>query len=193
MAQQLTKENTRTIVKCGKCGSSEVEIRAWVSPNLDNAFSMYYDGDSLEDTETCYCRKCGEWTKPAFEKVEIPPADPWRCRNCGSIAVEEQVWCCVNTGETTCEAQDRDEFYCGDCDTHDWLIQESELMQDVIEPWWKIETTKEDMEAITGLNMNNYSPDNDYRPFYDACNVFWDAKTIEEKINIWRTITQKEE
>lgn len=45
MAQKLTEENTRTVVKCGKCGSKEVEVRAWVSPNLDNAFSMYYDGD----------------------------------------------------------------------------------------------------------------------------------------------------
>lgn len=56
MAQQLTKENTRTIVKCGKCGAMDVDVRAWVSPNLNNAFSIYCSGKSLEDTETCYCR-----------------------------------------------------------------------------------------------------------------------------------------
>lgn len=54
--------STYTIVRCGKCGSREVDIRAWVSPNSGNAFAMYYDGNALEEAETCHCRTCGEYT-----------------------------------------------------------------------------------------------------------------------------------
>lgn len=72
MAEQLGNQPVRTVVKCNKCGSREVEIRAWVSPNLDNAFAMYYDGNSLEESETCYCHQCGEWTQPIFEHEETP-------------------------------------------------------------------------------------------------------------------------
>ena len=43
-------------------GSREVDIRAWVSPNSGNAFAMYYDGNALEESETCHCRTCGEYT-----------------------------------------------------------------------------------------------------------------------------------
>lgn len=58
----------------------------------------------------------------------------WRCRRCGSSDVEEQVWIAVNTGEKRSTAQNRDEFYCSECDSHDRLTTEGELM-DEIERW----------------------------------------------------------
>lgn len=74
--EQKTEQSTRTVVRCGKCGSNEVEVRAWVSPNLDNSFSMYCDGNTLEESETCYCHQCGEWTEPRFEQEVILIEEP---------------------------------------------------------------------------------------------------------------------
>ena len=91
MERQSVNKPTRTVVRCGKCSSREVDVRAWVSPNLDNAFAMYHDGNSLEETEICYCRACGEWTEPVFGQEEIIPVEPYRCTNCGSLHVQHKA------------------------------------------------------------------------------------------------------
>jgi len=118
-----------------------------------------------------------DWLKAhAFLK----PEDPWRCRECGSIAVEEQVWRDVNTEEATSTAQNRDEFYCANCDDHDWLIRESELMQEIGQWWDRAEA--ELWEAICGLSRVDFGTE---KQFTAACKEFWDQLTTQEKIDLW--------
>lgn len=179
MAQQLTKEKMRTIVMCGKCGSKEVEIRAWVSPNLDNAFSMYYDGGTLEDAETCYCHACGEWTSPAFEQEAIPPADPWRCEECGSLNVERKISIDVNSNDVDFGSL-YDEFLCGDCECKS-TIRQSELISN-IDDWFENDLQPENTEIISELKSDSYASEMEYD---SACREWWDARSVEEKIKIW--------
>lgn len=74
--RQSNEPCTRRVVRCGRCNSTEVDIRALVSPNLDNAFAAYCDGNTLEESTTCYCRECGEWTFPIFEQEVISVEKP---------------------------------------------------------------------------------------------------------------------
>lgn len=76
MERKSVKQPTRTVVKCSKCGSTEVDIRALVSPNLGNSFAMYSDGNTLEESTTCYCRECGAWTSPIFEQETVSVEKP---------------------------------------------------------------------------------------------------------------------
>lgn len=179
MAQRLIEENSRTIVKCSKCGYSEVEIRAWISPNDNNSFSFYYDGNALEDTETCYCRECGEWTKPAFEKVKIPPTNLLRCNVCGSLHVECRKWSDVNTGEEAA-GDDSIAYRCMDCDNEN-VAFESEYIQRV-EEWWNYAASNEKQD-ISGIQRTDYQDDKQFR---EACLQFWNNKTSGQKIDIWR-------
>ncbi len=78
-------------------GSRNPEL--WVSPNDNNSFAYYYDGSILDETETCYCRECGQLRQVKLGTVPIPPDDPWRCSACGSLEVESRVWADANTGE----------------------------------------------------------------------------------------------
>ena len=187
MAQELTKENPRTIVKCGKCGSKEVEVRAWVSPNLDNAFSMYYDGSSLEESETCYCRACGEWTSPVFEQEAIPPADPWRCAACGSLSVERKISIDVNSNDFDFGGLN-EEFVCSHCECES-IIRQSELIRN-IDDWFENHLQPDDPEVISGLDYGDFTSEEEYDA---ACKKLWDARSVEEKIFIWNTLTNRSE
>lgn len=186
MAQELTKENTRTIVKCGKCGATEVEVRAWVSPNLNNAFSIYCSGDSLEDTETCYCRACGEWTSLVFEQEAIPPADPWRCAACGSLSVERKISMDVNSNDFVFGGLN-EEFVCSHCDNKS-IIRQSELIR-TIDDWFENHLQPDDPEVISGLNYGGFTSEEEYDA---ACKKRWNARSVEEKIFIWNTLTNRE-
>ena len=70
---------------------------------------------------------------------------------------------------------------------------ESELMSDTVEPWWNDGTTEEDREIITGLNPENFSPKDDRKAFRDACDMWWNGRTNDEKIRLWRQATAPEE
>lgn len=136
MAEQLRNKQTCTIVRCGKCGSREVDICAWISPNLDNSFSMYYDGTSLEESETCYCHECREWTKPVFEQVEITHEEPYRCTNCGSTNVQRKVWARPNNNNEYVDDVGEDETHeedcwCEDCEEHYEIKPHHEFMEDI--------------------------------------------------------------
>lgn len=82
--------------------------------------------------------------------------------------------------------------WCNYCGTHTTLTGHSEFMEQ-IESWWKDGTTGEDYEVITGLNESDFNPENDNKEFTDACNAIWNTKSDEEKIEIWKTITHREE
>ncbi len=58
---------------CEKCGSSDIEVRAWVKPYENNRFSTYYE-TSLAETESAYCCNCGEWVKLVEKEARNTPA-----------------------------------------------------------------------------------------------------------------------
>lgn len=49
-----------SIVKCKACGSSDVELRAWVKPNMDCecTHSIDFSQTVLGNKTDCYCCNC---------------------------------------------------------------------------------------------------------------------------------------
>jgi len=49
-----------SIVKCKQCGSTDVEMRAWVKPNLGNECTHAIDFSDavLENKTDCFCCDC---------------------------------------------------------------------------------------------------------------------------------------
>ena len=168
---------------CEKCGSSDIEVRAWVKPYENNRFSTYYE-PSLAETESAYCCNCGEWVKLVEKEVEVKANDPWRCDECGSFNIEVKVWTDANTGHITDEDNIEDnDRWCRDCKTHSDHILESELMER-IEEWWGAADFKT-MECITGYCQTDFSPEEGYQAFVDACHEWWDGQTTDEKISVY--------
>lgn len=65
-------------------------------------------------------------------------------------------------------------------------------MKETINPWWDNETSVEDREKMIGLVQKDFDPQEDYRAFREACDRWWNAKTNEEKIEVWRLATRSE-
>lgn len=65
-------------------------------------------------------------------------------------------------------------------------------MKETINPWWDNETSVEDREKMIGLAQKDFDPQEDCRAFREACNRWWNAKTNEEKIEVWRLATRSE-
>lgn len=51
------KEIENNTLVCDKCGSDEIEQRAWLKVNTKKFMEWYDESDSA-----CYCPKCGEHT-----------------------------------------------------------------------------------------------------------------------------------
>ena len=100
-----------------------------------------------------------------------------------------RTWADSNTDEVYPADPDRDDLWCENCEEHTNQIRESELMRDTVEPWWERGTTAEEREAITGLAQDNFSSKDGYKAFRDACDMWWNGKTNDEKIGIWRQAT----
>ena len=83
-------------------------------------------------------------------------------------------------------------MWCDDCQDHTCQVRESELMKEIINPWWENKLVIADREKMTGLTQKDFNPQEDYRAFREACNRWWKAKTNEEKIEVWRLATQFE-
>lgn len=188
--EQKTEQPTRTVVRCSKCGSNEVEVRAWVSPNLDNSFSMYCDGNTLEESETCYCHQCGEWTEPVFEQKETTPEEPYRCTNCGSTHVQHKAWVRTNknneyVGDAWEGEPDEEDCWCENCEEHHVIKPHREFMED-IDYWFAEELEPDDPEVITGLCECDYPS----AEAYDAAvTAYWNALSDEQKIDCWKALT----
>jgi len=56
---------TNTIYKCSKCGSTNIQIRAWVGAN-DNTVHEWCDDDGLNGQ--CWCEKCQKITSWVSEE-----------------------------------------------------------------------------------------------------------------------------
>lgn len=108
-------------------------------------------------------------------RIIFIPQSPqtYHCDKCGSTDVTPAAWC----------------NYCG---AHTTVTGHSEFMEQ-IESWWKDGASGEDYEVITGLNEADFNPENDSKEFTDACNAIWNVKSDGEKIEIWKTITHREE
>ncbi|WP_370806475.1 hypothetical protein [Alistipes indistinctus] len=122
-------------------------------------------------------------------------ADPWRCEECGSLrsVLPKHGWTAIRD-EVAPAAPEQDDLWCdGLRRAHPYQIRESELMSDTVEPWWNDGTTEEDREIITGLNPENFSPKDDRKAFRDACDMWWNGRTNDEKIRLWRQATAPEE
>lgn len=190
MAEQLGNQPVRTVVRCNKCGSREVEIRAWVSPNLDNAFAMYYDGNSLEESETCYCHQCGEWTQPIFEHEETPSEELYRCTHCGSTHVQYKAWVRPNNShEYVNDAWESEpakcDCWCEYCEGHH-VIKPHKIFMEDIDYWFLNELQPDDPEVITGLCENDYPSAEAYDKTLTA---YWEALSDEQKVHCWKALT----
>lgn len=161
---------------CKKCGSQDVEVRAWIKPNENNKFSTYFES-SLTETEPAHCCNCGGWTTLVEKDVEVETNDPWRCAECGSLDVEFT--------DSGCIGEDND-YWCSNCEEHTLQVQESELMKD-IEDWFANHLNPDDDEVISGLSSDDFATAEEYD---SACNEKWNALSIEEKIHIWHELTR---
>jgi hypothetical protein len=110
--------------------------------------------------------------------------DLWRCKMCGSLSVQQRAWIDPNSiGVVHLECFDRDDFYCDNCEKNNYLIRESELLTKAVE-WWG-ETDFRAMERITRYRQLDFSPEDGYQAFVDACNKWWNEKTTDDKISIY--------
>ncbi len=53
-----------------------------------------------------------------------------------------------------------------------------------IKEWWG-GTEFREMERITGYRQIDFSPDEGYQEFVDACHEWWNGKTTDEKISVY--------
>ncbi len=144
--------------------------------------SHYDDWDEpIENVQTEGLIKIVEWL---VGNGILPGEETWRCKKCGSTAVQEKAWVCTNTGEVESIINGgRDDYYCPDCETHGYFIQENELLTKANE-WWG-ETDFKGMERITCYRQLDFDPDEGWQAFVDACNGWWDGKITDEKITIY--------
>lgn len=132
--------------------------------------------------------------QPAMIQPAIPDnsPNPWRCEECGSRHVYYQAWVDGNTTQIYSIDDNREDMWCDDCQAHTCQVRESELMKEIINPWWENKLVIADWEKITGLTQKDFNPQEDYRAFREACNRWWNTKANEEKIEVWRLATQFE-
>lgn len=110
--------------------------------------------------------------------------DPYCCTECGSTDVEIKVWSKVNEGGRyggDCEEFDRS--FCNDCNSHVRVQPTSSLLESA-EQWWQ-ENDFRQLEKLTGLRQDDFSPEDGYQEFVDACNDWWRKLSPQEKITTW--------
>lgn len=57
-------------------------------------------------------------------------------------------------------------------------------LRDSTESWWG-ELGFEDMELVTGFRQDDFSPEDGYQEFVDACDEWWNDLDEDQKINIY--------
>lgn len=117
------------------------------------------------------------------------PPTIYRCCECGSTDVQIKAWVDPNnSNKYISETEDTGDNWCDSCEQHPRVIPHTELMKD-IDLWWE-QCDGEDIEVITGLDDNDFESEEEYDI---ACQACWNEKTNDQKIEIWRTITKREE
>ncbi len=174
-------------IVCKECGSEEILITEQLNPNDDTAIRRYFADAYAMDGGLCFCDSCMEQQR--FHVVDLPaepPADPWRCKDCGSTAVQRRVWKDANSDEIIrndgCDMYD---YYCEKCECNGYLVEESELMRS-IEKWFANHLLPGDAGFISDLDRSDFPSD---EAFETACKEKWDARDVESKIGIWHELT----
>lgn len=110
--------------------------------------------------------------------------DPYRCTMCGSTNVEIKVWSKINEGgRYGGDCEEFDHSYCNDCDDLVCIRSTSYMLSEAVQ-WWKACDFRQ-MERTTGYRQDDFSPEEGYKQFVDACNNWWEALSTEEKICLW--------
>lgn len=60
----------------------------------------------------------------------------------------------------------------------------AKISKETLNEWWNSCGFKE-MELITGYKQYEFSPDDGYQDFVDACNDWWEYLPTQEKINLY--------
>lgn len=123
-----------------------------------------------------------------FKESGIPVVDEEEilvCNECGSTDVQEQAWVDANTKSYIgFNGDDRDDRWCEECDGHN-LLCNMKKFKEKMQRWWDSADFKE-MERITGFCKIDFSPEDGYQDFVDACNDWWNSKSYDEKRIIWK-------
>lgn len=113
------------------------------------------------------------------------------CEECGSDNIQTQAWVDPNThafiGTT---GIDRDDNWCDECEEHLPFCTLKEFKERMQE-WWQGLEFKE-MEQVTGFRQTDFSPEDGYRKFVDACEKWWNGKSYDEKRIIWEKYHNEE-
>lgn len=177
--QTITKE----VYSCKGCGNTDILLLAWVDPNDGNKFVR-----KVDDTFDGLCNVCGDCVKLNIETIESEE-DLWRCEECGSLHVKNKISVDVNSVESTAEGGS-EEYLCIDCENES-AVRTSVLIN-TIQEWWKYLEGVE-KETITGIEYDTYhisDSDDDLqeadRGFSAACDEWWEKKSADEKIEMWK-------
>lgn len=60
-----------------------------------------------------------------------------------------------------------------------------------MQEWWQGLEFKE-MEQVTGFRQTDFSPEDGYQEFVDACEKWWNGKSYDEKRIIWKKYHNEE-
>lgn len=126
--------------------------------------------------------------------IEVKTEDPWRCDECGSLNVEKKISVDANSGQPAA-GDDFEDYLCIDCENKS-VIRTSDLING-IDDWWKYleGATRGDISGVEYENFHKGDSDEELleadRLFTSACDDFWGSKTTEEKIEIWRKLSNE--
>lgn len=184
-------------IVCSVCGSDDVQAKVWTKPNENFKITCDFIDELITEPADCWCCDCEENQKLIIiDGNESQPTiipETLRCEECGSIEVQIQAWVDPNqNNKFISDCEDYKSSWCDGCESHVKAIPHKEFMEEVVDYWWKHLDNGEDKEVVTGLKTEDYDPANDYQAFDIVCDEIWAVKTDEEKIAIWKTITQRE-
>lgn len=111
--------------------------------------------------------------------------NPYRCPVCGGTHIQLRAWILPNRGNRyvdDCE-DIADTGFCLDCNRTVHACTTDGYRQ-ALAAWWA-QTNFQDMQRTTGLHQSDFSGQNGYQDFLDACNAHWNALPIERQITIW--------
>ena len=110
---------------------------------------------------------------------------------CGSTEIQTQAWVDANTHEYIGETGiDRDDNWCNECEAHNYFCTKTEFVERM-EAWWG-DADFPTMERVTGYRQDDFSPEEGYQDFVDACNEWWKAKSYDEKRAIFKENNSEE-
>ena len=113
------------------------------------------------------------------------------CEECGSTEIQTQAWVDANTHEYIGETGiDRDDNWCNECEAHNYFCTKTEFVERM-EAWWG-DADFPTMERVTGYRQDDFSPEDGYQDFVDACNEWWKAQSYDEKRAIFKELNSDE-